>query len=32
MPGTNELVRKDLCIIISFEEPISLVGSRLYDY
>ena len=25
MPSTNELVGEDLCIIISFDEPISLV-------
>ena len=32
VPGTNELVGEDLCIVISFDEPISLVGSRLCDY
>ena len=32
MPSTNELVDEDLCIIISLDEPISLVGSRLCDY
>ena len=32
MPGTNELVGEDLCIVISFDEPISLEGSRLCDY
>ena len=32
MPSTDDLVGKDLCIVISFDEPISLVGSRLCDY
>ena len=32
MPGTNELVGEDLCIVISLDEPISLAGSRLCDY
>ena len=32
MPGTNELVGEDLCIVISFDEPISFAGSRLCDY
>ena len=32
MLGTNELVGEDLCIVISFDEPISLVVSRLRDY
>ena len=32
MPSTNELVGEDLCIVIGFDEPISLVGSRLCDY
>ena len=32
MPGTNELVGEDLCIVISFDEPISLVGSHLCHY
>ena len=26
MPGTNELVGEDLCIVIGFDEPISLAG------
>ena len=30
MPDTNELVGEDLCIIISFDEPIALAGSRLW--
>ena len=32
MPVTNELVGEDPCIVISFDEPISLVGSLLCDY
>ena len=32
MLGANELVGEDLCIVISCDEPISLVGSRLCDY
>ena len=32
MTDTNELVGEDLCIIISFDNPISLVGSHLNDY
>ena len=32
MQGINELVGEELCIIISFDEPISLATSRLFDY
>ena len=32
MAGTNELVGEDMCIVISFAEPISLVDSHLCDY
>ena len=29
MLGTKELVGEDLCIVISFDEPISLVGMSM---